>query len=214
MRPIHIKTFDIEEYSPESSHLWGDASLPEGMDWPAYTDEDGEEYDYTFIGQVNLKEIADLNPEGRLPHEGLLSFFGQIDHYLGDYDVEMAIRGFISEPEAVKVIWTPDTSRLCIHTMLDENGCNCSPEAMGMSFSNTKETLDEDHGLLVPPDHREWEQWEHPYEDWEILFQLDSFSGKDFDLNFMDVGVLDFLIDPKDLQKRDFSKVRAIVLST
>ena len=55
---------------------------------------------------------------------------------------------------------------------------------------------------------------EPPFEDWQILLQVDSFSGMDFDLNFMDFGVLDFLISPEDLAKRDFSSVRAIVLST
>lgn len=53
-----------------------------------------------------------------------------------------------------------------------------------------------------------------PYEDWQILLQIDSFSGMDFNLNFMDFGVLDFLISPEALRHADFSDVRAIVLST
>ena len=48
----------------------------------------------------------------------------------------------------------------------------------------------------------------------EILLQVDSFAGMDFNLNFMDCGVLDFLIAPEALWARDFSSVRAIVLST
>lgn len=47
-----------------------------------------------------------------------------------------------------------------------------------------------------------------------ILLQVDSFEGEDFSLNFMDTGVLDFLISPHDLEKSDFSDVRAIVLSS
>ena len=53
-----------------------------------------------------------------------------------------------------------------------------------------------------------------PFEDWVILLQIDSFEGKDFVLNFMDFGVLDFLISPKALEASDFSDVRGIVLST
>ena len=68
--------------------------------------------------------------------------------------------------------------------------------------------------LLAPPSHREWENWDHPFEDWLILLQIDSFDGKDFNLNFMDSGVLDFLISEKDLADRRFDNIRAIVLST
>ncbi len=53
-----------------------------------------------------------------------------------------------------------------------------------------------------------------PFEDWVILLQIDSFEGKDFVLNFMDFGVLDFLISPKAQEASDFSDVRGIVLST
>ena len=52
------------------------------------------------------------------------------------------------------------------------------------------------------------------YEDWLILLQVDSFEGKDFQLNLMDVGVLDFLISPSDLKQHSFDNVRAIVLSS
>ncbi len=53
-----------------------------------------------------------------------------------------------------------------------------------------------------------------PFEDWVILLQIDSFEGKYFVLNFMDFGVLDFLISPKAQEAYDFSDVRGIVLST
>ena len=36
----------------------------------------------------------------------------------------------------------------------------------------------------------------------------------DFSLNFMDCGVLDFLISPEDLAACRFDNVRAIILST
>ena len=72
----------------------------------------------------------------------------------------------------------------------------------------------EDHALMAEPTYREWENWDSPYEDWKILLQVDSFSGDDFNLNFMDFGVLDFLISPEDLKNSRFDCVRAIVLSS
>ena len=74
----------------------------------------------------------------------------------------------------------------------------------------------EDVKVLYFPDcdPAEFETWDPPFEDWEILLQIDSFNGMDFNLNFMDCGVLDFLISPEDLKQRKFDNVRALVLST
>lgn len=83
-----------------------------------------------------------------------------------------------------------------------------------MKIECTMEESLEDHFVMAEPTYREWETWDHPYEDWQILLQIDSCEGSDFALNFMDCGVLDFLIDPADLAARRFDRVRAIVLST
>lgn len=103
--------------------------------------------------------------------------------------------------------------------LIDEEGQRVNPEELHIRFSGTHETTEvseslDEHALFAEPTHREWETWDHPYEDWEILLQIDSFDGKDFHLNFMDCGVFDFLISPEDLAASDFNKVRAIVLST
>ena len=74
--------------------------------------------------------------------------------------------------------------------------------------------VSDEHALLAHPTYRPWENWDAPYEDWLILLQVDSFEGKDFQLNLMDVGVLDFLISPSDLKQHSFDNVRAIVLSS
>lgn len=81
-------------------------------------------------------------------------------------------------------------------------------------FQPQRSRLSDEHMLFAPPSTREWETWDEPYEAWEILLQIDSFAGMDFNLNFMDFGVLDLLIDPEDLKRRRFDNVRAIVLST
>lgn len=69
------------------SKWWGDPDMPENMQYPTIeaVDEDGEKMDYplTFICQINCEDIAPFDKEGRLPHEGMLYFFGAIDEFLG-----------------------------------------------------------------------------------------------------------------------------------
>ena len=70
------------------SKWWGDPDMPENMLYPTVeVVEEGETYDYplTFICQINCEDIAALDPEGKLPHEGMLYFFAAIDRWLG-YD--------------------------------------------------------------------------------------------------------------------------------
>ncbi len=68
------------------SKWWGDPDMPENMQYPTMevTDEDGT-YDYplTFICQINCEDIAPFDPQGKLPHEGMLYFFAAIDDYIG-----------------------------------------------------------------------------------------------------------------------------------
>ena len=49
--------------------------------------EEGETYEYplTFVCQINCEDIAALDKENRLPHEGMLYFFAAIDKWIG-YD--------------------------------------------------------------------------------------------------------------------------------
>ena len=70
------------------SKWWGDPDMPENMQYPTIeVTEDGETFDYplTFICQINCEDIAQFDPEGRLPHEGMLYFFAAMDKWLG-YD--------------------------------------------------------------------------------------------------------------------------------
>ena len=70
------------------SKWWGDPDMPENMQYPTVeATEDGETFDYplTFICQINCEDIAAFDPEGKLPHEGMLYFFAAIDKWHG-YD--------------------------------------------------------------------------------------------------------------------------------
>lgn len=68
------------------SKWWGDPDMPENMQYPTMeVTEDGETFDYplTFICQINCEDIACFDKENKLPHEGMLYFFGAIDEWLG-----------------------------------------------------------------------------------------------------------------------------------
>ena len=70
------------------SKWWGDPDMPENMQYPTIeVTEDGETFDYplTFICQINCEDIAALDPDNKLPHEGMLYFFAALDKWIG-YD--------------------------------------------------------------------------------------------------------------------------------
>lgn len=70
------------------SKWWGDPDMPENMQYPTIeVTEDGETYDYplTFVCQINCEDIIPFDPEGLLPHEGMLYFFAALDKWIG-YD--------------------------------------------------------------------------------------------------------------------------------
>lgn len=204
----------FEKLESGASRFWGNPDLPEGVDYPTYIDADGEPYPYYFICQINLEQLAEFAPKNPLPHKGLLLFFAKIDNYLGMMDPGEDIGGSISDAEDVKVMYFPTTDDMREVILVDDNDEPTSPEEMEIEFSYDDNLYADQHELFAAPTHRQWETWDAPFEDWTILLQIDSFEGHDFMLNFMDCGVLDFLISPEALKNHDFSNIRAIVLST
>ena len=216
MKPIYlILSMPFDKVETCGSRFWGNPDLPHGVDYPTYVDDEGDDYPYYFICQINLEQLAPFDTENRLPHKGLLSFFAKIDHYMGYFAATGGIGGCTSDPDDVKVLYFPECNDDFREVVLvDDDGRPTAPKEMEIKFAHAIERYSDEHTLFAPPTHREWETWDPPYENWEILLQIDSFCGMDFNLNFMDCGVLDFLIDPDDLKKHRFDNVRAIVLST
>lgn len=215
MRPIHLTlSMPFEKLATGSSRFWGNPDLPSGKDYPTYIDNEGDAVPYVFICQINLADLHAYAPENPLPKAGLLQFYAKIDHYLGYFADTDCVSGYISDAEDVKILYFPDYSDFQEVVLVDSDDEPCSPEEKEIGFAFEVEPLSDDHALFAEPTHREWETWDEPFEDWEILLQIDSFMGMDFDLNFMDCGVLDFLIHPEDLKAGRFDNVRGIVLST
>lgn len=215
MKPIYLLLSDSDHsMALTASRFFGSPALPKGFPYPFYKDQDDEDMPYCFVGQINLTDLARFAPENPLPHKGLLSFFAKIDTYMGDDVPVTPVSGYISDANAVKVFYFPDCSNMEEIKVLDCDGELYYPAAFPVEFSNEPSADGDDHALFAYPTHRQWEAWDHPYEDWIILLQMDSFEGEDFDLNFMDCGVLDFLISPEALSNASFDNVRGIVLSS
>lgn len=217
----HPILLDIKDgadgYAVGLSRFWGLPHLPRHMDYPLYADGRGSMCPYVFLCQLDLGGLAPYDTCGRLPHQGLLSFFAQVDPYMGRFDADHCIGGCISRPGQVRVFHFADTGGLVPKSpSVEVCGDNVPPVpcALHIDYARGDGHCADGHMLFAPPVHRPWETWDPPFEDWQILLQIDSFEGSDFSLQFMDCGVLCFLIHPADLARADFSRVRAIVLSS
>jgi uncharacterized protein DUF1963 len=78
----------------------GTADLPSGVAWPEWRGGP-----LPFVAQVRLEEVAALDPEGDLPHHGMLSFFYALNGPDGNLRLE-------DDPAACRVLYIADVTAL------------------------------------------------------------------------------------------------------
>ena len=182
MNPVYLKLSRATAALPvEASRFWGNPALPEGVEYPQYIDDDGCQYPYVFICQINLAELKAFCGEiaNPLPSSGLLLFFAKIDHYLGMPAPSGGIMGAISDTEAVKVIHVADLTDLREIVLVDEDDQPMSPHELEITFSHHHDPLnDEDHALFARPDHREWPPGIHPMKTGKSFFRSTPFPAR------------------------------------
>ena len=188
------------------SKWWGFPDLPEDLDWPTMpVNDDGEVYDdpLTFVCQIRCEELAPFDPEGLLPHEGMLYFFAALDYFLGDLDgICPGMGGW--EPQYFRVLYSTDCENLHQHTLCYEDrseallpaeeihlsavhkGDDCYTRFLGYPFFD--EVSGELPGMIS-------------------LLQIDE--NDEWGLRFFDSGMLNFMITPQDLAARRFDAVKA-----
>lgn len=67
--------------TPGSSKAGGNPDLPKNFVWPTFTETvDDEPENLPFIAQINLADVANLDPTGLLPKTGYLYFFFTARH--------------------------------------------------------------------------------------------------------------------------------------
>ena len=203
------------------SKWWGFPDMPEDLDWPEtpvaeeYEDENGkrqvDEYDdpLTFVCQIRCSDLADCDPEGYLPHEGMLYFFAALDYFLGDLDAALSPGLGAWDPGFFKVLYSPTCEGLHTHSLLYDDGSPAALPAEEIIFSQA-DSDDAGYGfcLLGRPFYDEVAE-ANPGRI--SLLQVDE--SDDWDLRFFDCGMLNFLISPKNLAALKFSSVRCWLTS-
>lgn len=173
------------------SKMWGSPDMPDSLDYPEVAVNDGGELvddPMTFICQIRLEDIAPYDIQNRLPHEGMLYFFGCLDYFFGNFDA-LAQPGMGEWDERYfKVLYSPTCDNLHTHSIVYDDGTEFGLPAEMITFT---ECADREEGfkLLGRP---YLDEIAEQYEGWTSLLQLDE--DDDWGLRFFDCGMLCFLI--------------------
>ncbi len=202
MNSIRLKTSQSAEKLPVgSSRFLGNPDVWEGFRWPSIT-VDGEEYDLSFLCQINCAEAAPYDTDHILPKTGMLYFFYDLD--------EMPWEP--SDPNAARVIYYDgDMDALREMVLVDETGAEIAFKEQRIEFACVDpgflSDCEETHLLLGVPS-LDYGTWYECIDGWQMLLQIDSFETEDAMVNFTDEGVLCFYAEPEKVKDRDFSDVR------
>lgn len=186
------------------SKWWGNPDIPEDF---SFDDS------LMFLCQIRCEDLSSFDKEGRLPHKGMLYFFCDIAYYLGHYDEFTPPCGPLWDEDRVKVYYVEDVDESMFRQIVFDDDCFPNIAGRKVEFELVDDNA-EGHKLLGRPYQFEYEDWEEPCQGWMNLLQIDSDEDDDYDLMFMDMGLLYVIIDHEDLKNRDFSKVRAYLYST
>jgi uncharacterized protein YwqG len=194
---IKINIQPTSEDLAGKSHWWGFPDLPEKFEWPC---SNATGTLLTFICQIRLEEIAELDPEGRLPHKGMLWFFADIDYFLGDQDAQCNGTGEWGT-DSFKVLYSEDCTELITHEYYWEDGAPAVLDAEKMTFELTSKA---DFGFKLLGMPAMTEGYENENDGLLSLLQMDEEDR--WGLRFFDCGTTNFML-PTDRSKDDFSNV-------
>ena len=187
------------------SKWWGDPDMPENMQYPTIeVTQDGETFDYplTFICQINCDDIAPFDPEGKLPHEGMLYFFAAIDKWIG-YDSPTCngagewSKGHFVVKYAKSINF--ETFQTCM--MVDDDDQPLTEREMEMVFSEC--TPDEKCLKLLGTPASAEVAGKYP----DMINFLQLVATENFPVEFE--GYLNLMIKPSDLGYGNWKKVVA-----
>ena len=187
------------------SKWWGDPDFPEHMEYPTVKvkDEEGETLDYplTFICQINCEDIAQFDPEGKLPHEGMLYFFGAIDGYLG-YET-YTNNGPGEWPKGQFVVKYAkninfETFQSCI--LVDDDDQPLTEPEMEMEFF----ACDDDANISRILGSPSGDEVKRNYQDHISLLHL--VNNEEIALNFGENGILQTLMNDSDLRFQNWKR--------
>ena len=187
------------------SKWWGDPDMPENMQYPTIeVTEDGETFDYplTFVCQINCEDIAALDPENKLPHEGMLYFFAALDKWIGydsptHNDIGEWSRGHFVVKYAKTINF--ETFQSCM--LVDDEDQALTERELEIVFSECSDDEKCIRLLGVPSDPAVAQKYP------ALLNLLQIVRSENLDVEFD--GELNLLIKPSDLQYGNWKKTIA-----
>lgn len=191
------------------SKWWGDPDMPENMQYPTVEacDEDGETIDYplTFICQINCEDLIPFDKMGRLPHEGMLYFFGAIDGYLG-YGSPV-VNGVGEWPKGHFVIKYArsinfETFQSCI--LVDDDDQPLTEPELEITFEEVEDSAD-GHLLLDGSAKVSGDEYQ------SLCHLLRLVSDEKIGLRFDESNVLDIMMKESDLEFGNWKKAKAFL---
>lgn len=190
-----------------SSKWWGDPDLPENMQYPTMeVNEGGEssEYPLTFICQVNCEDLAAFDPEGKLPHEGMLYFFGAIDELIGyDSPVRTILGEWPKGRMVVKYAKNINFETFQSSILVDEDNQSLTEPELEMVFSVCDDNAP---GIKMLGCSTEADE---ETKDLVNLLQIDEDSAAGFEARGWDL--LNVLIKESDLKFGNWKKTRTFL---
>lgn len=208
---ISIKARKSERILFCASKWWGDPDMPENMEYPAVqVEEEGETYEYplTFVCQINCEELIPFDPDGKLPHEGMLYFFAAMDKWLG-YESPTSngpgewSKGHFVVKYAKAVNF--ETFRSCI--MVDDEDNSLTEPELEMIFESCEEDAPGNKLLGVP----HYQDVADAYPDMVSLMQIasDDVMG----INLGEGGNINLMMKQSDLKFGNWKKTKAYLRS-
>jgi uncharacterized protein YwqG len=193
-----------------SSKWWGDPDLPADMEYPTIqVTEDGETFDYplTFVCQIDCEDIAPLDPEGKLPHQGMFYVFAAIDEYL-DYDAPYhnGLGEWARKMVVVKYTKAINMETFRSAILVDDEDQPLTQPALKMSFEACTDTDDCTKLLGIPF----FEEVRQEMEGCINFLQIDSDTAG---LRFYDEGQLNLLYTKADFEAGKWKLVKAYMSS-
>lgn len=200
---IRITTKQTDRVLFCGSKWWGDPDMPENMEYPMV-----EDYPLTFVCQINCEDIAAYDPEGRLPHEGMLYFFAALDGWLGyESPVENGMgewpKGHFVVKYAKEINF--ETFRSCI--MVDEDDQPVTEPEREIEFSLCEDNDDGIKLLGVPY----YEEVRENYPEFMNLLQLDE--DNELSMRFYDCGMVNLMMKEADLKFMNWKRTKAYLHS-
>ena len=207
---IKIETHPTDSPLIGQSKWWGEPDMPDDLDYPELTvTEDGDCWQdpLTFICQIRCEELAVLDPEGLLPHTGMLYFFAALDYFLGDIDAPSYPGMGVWQSEYFRVLYSPTCEALHTHHIVQEDGTPATLPAEALTLSPSNDNGDGLRLLGLP-------YIEDVREDMPGMLSLLQVDENDrWGLTFHDCGTLNFLLMPDDLQARRWDKTQCYLFS-